>query len=74
MGKRKDIAEQLQQAVRDSEWSLNSLAKGAGIPQSNLHRFANGEQRISLTAAARLAELFQMRLSEPVDPDWSEYE
>ena len=74
MGRSKNIAEQLKQAVRDSEWSLNSIAKASGILQSGLYRFVDDERGLSLDAACRLAELLKMELTDPVDPDWSEYE
>ena len=56
----KTLADQLRRAVNECEWSLNSIAKEAGIPQPVLWRFVNGERvcrcfhpRVALFDAAR---------------------
>ena len=62
----KTLADQLRQAVSDSEWSLNSIARESGIPQPVLYRFVNGQRdAIRLDTADKLCQLFAMRLTKP---------
>lgn len=60
------LADQLRHAVNECEWSLNSIAREAGIPQPVLHRFVHGERdAIRLDTADKLCQLFGMRLTKP---------
>ena len=63
------IAEQLRQAVRSSQWSLNAIAKAASIKYPSLHRFVNDGAYIRLESAGRLATLFRMQLTAPIEPN-----
>ena len=62
------ITEQLRQTVRDSEWSLNAIARAADMKHPSLFRFVHEGTGIRLDAAARLAAVFQMRLTVPKEP------
>jgi hypothetical protein len=44
----------LRQALRDSGRSINSVAKGAGVPQPVLHRFYKGQQGLTFETATKL--------------------
>ena len=60
------LADQLRRAVNECEWSLNSIAREAGIPQPVLYRFVNGQRdAIRLDTADKLCRLFGMRLTKP---------
>ena len=60
------LADQLRQAVNQCEWSLNSIAREADIPQPVLYRFVNGQRdAIRLDTADKLCQLFAMRLTKP---------
>ena len=62
----KTLADQIRQAVDQSEWSLNSIAKEAGVPQPVLHRFIHGDRDdIRLSTADKLCQLFGMKLTKP---------
>jgi predicted XRE-type DNA-binding protein len=57
------ISEQLRAAIAESELSSYRIAKGAGVPQPVVHRFASGKRKnIRLDTADKLAKFFGMRL------------
>lgn len=60
-----DLAEQLREAMRESEWSVNQISKGAGIAQSRLNDFYGVQKSLSLENASKLAAFFGMRLTKP---------
>ena len=62
------IIDQLRDAVRNSEWSLNAISKSTGIAYPALHRFINHDAHIRLENAAIIAELFGMRLTKAKEP------
>jgi hypothetical protein len=62
------LQDQLRQAVRESEFSLYAIAKGAQIAYPVLYRFSTGERDLTLTTASRLADFFRMRLTRPRRP------
>ena len=59
------LADQLRGAIRDSGYSINSLADVMGIPQPVLSRFVNGHRSISMGNAEKIAAAFGMRLTKP---------
>jgi len=61
----KSLADQLRDAIRGCEWSLNSIARETGIPQPNLYRFMQGKCDVSLSTADKIARYFGMRLTRP---------
>ena len=53
----------LQQAIRDSELSLNALAELAGgLDSARLSRFMRNERTITLPAAAKLCAVLGLEL------------
>jgi hypothetical protein len=46
----------LRQALRDSGQSINSIAKGAGVPQPVVHRFYHGQQGLTRATAVKLKQ------------------
>lgn len=56
------IVEQLQQAIRDSEFSLNELGRRTGVSQGQLSRFLRGDRTLTLPAAAKVCAFFGLEL------------
>jgi plasmid maintenance system antidote protein VapI len=56
------MAETLRKAIQDSGETVAALARGAGIAQPVLHRFAKGERDLTLDTAERLARYFNLEL------------
>lgn len=56
------MAEILRQAIKDSGSSIAELARGSGIAQPVLHRFASGERDLTLRTADKLANYFGLQL------------
>ena len=67
-----NIIEQLREAVEAAEnagWSINRIAKEAGVSRPSLAEWIHGTQsRVSLETAAGLAAWFGMRLTKPRIP------
>ncbi len=61
------ITEVLRAAIVKSKLTRYRIAKEAGIPESNLRRFVNGEMSVRLDNADRLAAYFGLRLTP--DPE-----
>ena len=59
------LDEQLQEAIKNSGKSINSIAIAAGVPQPVLQRFVSGERDIRLETTAKIADYFGMRLTKP---------
>ena len=74
MSQSPDICDQLRAAVRESEWSLHAISQAAGIDYSSLYKWMKCERRLRLDSFTRLAKVFQMELTAPVEPDWNQYE
>ena len=66
--KRETLADQLREAVDNSDLSINHIAFVAGIPQPVLQRFIRGGRDIRLDTANRLAAYFGMRLTKACKP------
>lgn len=56
------IIDQLRQAMAKSNQTLYAIAKGSGVSQSILSRFARGERDVSLETAARLCNYLELDL------------
>jgi GntR family transcriptional repressor for pyruvate dehydrogenase complex len=59
---RPTLGETLRKAVQDSGDSIAAVARGAGIAQPVLHRFAGGERDLTLDTADRLARFLGLEL------------
>lgn len=59
-----DIIDQLRKAIDDSGESQLAIAKAAGIGQSGLNRFMNGDRGISLETAAKLCNHLKLKLAK----------
>ncbi len=62
------LSDDLKNAVQESGKSINSIAKGAGVPQPVLSRSINGERDIRLETASKLAEFFGLSLQPDTKP------
>jgi len=59
------LADQIRDAINQSDWSISSIAAAAGIPQPVLYRFATGDRvNVRMDTAEKLVALFQMRLTK----------
>ena len=58
------ISDQLRDAIRNYG-SVNAVARDSGVSQSGLQRFVTEQRDLRLETAARLAEFFGMRLTQP---------
>lgn len=59
---KKTIVDQLRQALAQSGQTEYAIAKGAGISQSVVNRFVNGERGIGLETAAKLCAYLGLEL------------
>lgn len=57
------IVEKLRAAIRDSGETEYGIGKAAGVSQSVINRFVNGERGIALETAARLCSYLKLTLS-----------
>lgn len=60
--KKLTIVDQLRQAMKDSGETEYAIAKSAGVSQSIVNRFTNGERGISFETAAKLCEHLGLEL------------
>lgn len=67
-GKRDDIEDQLRRAIVESPITQYRLAQVSGIDKGILSRFLRGERTITLTTAARLAEVLDLELRPSGQP------
>ena len=58
----KTIVEQLRQAIAESGQTEYAIAKGSGVSQSVVNRFAHGERGISFETAAKLCAYLELDL------------
>lgn len=56
------IVDQLRKAIAESGQTEYGIAKGAGVSQSVVNRFVNGERGIGLDTAARLCAYLGLEL------------
>jgi transcriptional regulator with XRE-family HTH domain len=56
------LVAQLQQAIRDSNLSLNELGRRTGVSQGQLSRFMRGDRTLTLPAAGRVCDYFGLEL------------
>jgi plasmid maintenance system antidote protein VapI len=63
MGKRKsDIESQLRKAIIESPMSRYKIAKETGIGEAPLSLFVNRKRTLTLTSAAKVAEVLDLEL------------
>jgi plasmid maintenance system antidote protein VapI len=60
----KDIEKQLKQAIMKSKMSRYRIAKKAGLTESQLSYFVRGKRSLTLPAAAKLAKVLGLELTE----------
>lgn len=58
----KSMIDQLRKAIEDSGESQLAIAEAAGIGQSGLNRFMNGQRGISLETASKLCDYLKLKL------------
>jgi len=56
------MANALRKAIQDSGLAVAVVARGAGIAQPVLHRFAKGDRDLTLDTADKLARYFGLEL------------
>ena len=61
------LIDELQQVIKESGLSLNSIGKQAGVSQAQLSRFVRGERTLTLPVAAKLCVFFGLRLAKSSD-------
>ncbi len=62
------LTDQLRKAIHGSGLSLYMVAKSTHTPYAAIHGFAGGNRDIKLETAEKLAELFKMKLTDPIFP------
>lgn len=60
----KDIEKQLKQAIKRSKMSRYRIAEKSGLSESQLSYFVNGHRTLTLTAAAKLAKVLGLELTQ----------
>lgn len=68
MKQRQSITEVLRQAIIDSEMSFLALEQQTGVIRQSLMPFARGESNVSLAAADKLAQFFNLELRPATKP------
>jgi hypothetical protein len=64
MAPKRNVIEQLRQAIKDSSESEYAIGKGAGVHQSVVYRFMHEERDISLATAAKLCAYLKLDLRQ----------
>ena len=64
-------SETLLAVIKESDQSINMLARLSGVEQSSLHRFTTGERDIVLSTVDKLAAYFGLELVMEID--WDEH-
>ena len=59
-----NIEEQLRQAIKDSKISRYRISQLTGVAASQLSVFVSGKRTLTLTTAAKVAEVLGMKLVE----------
>ena len=62
MARRKNISDQLRDAIRKSGLTHYRIAKDAGMKPEQISRFVAGERTVTLDTAARIAEVLRLEL------------
>ena len=57
-----EVTKALQQAIRDSDLSMNEVARRAGIDPGMVCRFANSERGMTLATAAKVAKVLGLEI------------
>ena len=57
-----DIVQQLQQAIRDDDRAVSTIARAAGVTPIGLWRFLNGERDVRMATAAKVAAVLGLEL------------
>lgn len=60
----KDIERQLKQALFKSEMTRAQIARAAGLTESQLSYFVHDQRTLTLPAAAKLAKVLGLELTE----------
>ena len=60
----KDIEQQLKQAIMKSQMSRYRIAKESGLTESQLSYFVNEKRSLTLPAAAKLAKMLGLELTQ----------
>ena len=60
----KDIEQKLRDAIVNSKMSRYKISKLSGIGQAPLSLFVNGKRTLTLTSAAKVAEVLGLDLKE----------
>ena len=63
MPKKLPLSEQVRKAINSAGVTRYRIAQEAGIEESTLSRFVNGERGLSLAVLARLADYLGLELS-----------
>lgn len=56
------VSDALRQTIQDSGYTINSIAKAAGVAQSGLSAFMAQKRGLSLVTVDRLARYFDLEL------------
>ena len=68
MAKRTNIEDQLRRAIVQGPMTRYALSKQTGVAQSILSDFVNGNRSLTLTTAAKLAEVLELELKQRKPP------
>jgi len=58
-----DLAETLKRAINKSELSRYEIAHKSNVSEAVLSRFVNGERRITLETAGKIAKVLKLQLT-----------
>lgn len=58
------IVRNIKVLLKSREWTQGRLADACGIPQPNMSRILNGQERLSVDRAERIAVAFNLSLSD----------
>lgn len=58
------LSDTLKHAIEHSDWSVNALAKSAGIQQASLQRFVAGKRTLSQKNIERLCAFLGLELMQ----------
>jgi plasmid maintenance system antidote protein VapI len=63
MGRKKNIEEQLRDAILSAPMTCYALAKASGVSQGVISHFVNGNRSITMETAAKLADILELDLT-----------
>ena len=61
---KRDLAQQLRDAIRSSGLSQHKLAQLSGVASGSISRFLAGDRDLQLSGAGRIADVLKLRLVE----------